>query len=606
MVRYSKGFGISAALLAAASVIWISYSFAYTNTLDRLSSEGRGRLEVYASGLRNVIRRFDYLPAVLRLDQDLLELMRSRAAGSLQAEINIKLKAIGSEANADQLYLLDAAGITKAASNFDTDLSFVGRDYSFRPYFTEALRYGRYGFFGVGVTTGEPGYFLGAAIPDHLNPAGVVVVKVSLEQLEVDWLKAQDRVALADGNGIVILTSIPGWKYRPLTPLSRPVHAELVALRQFGNSMLQPITDLGRGSLSNRATSTVGLDGGEYALVHIDLPEFGWTLYHLVDVGQARQRGILMAALTTVFSVAALALLAAVRQRTLRLRSEREHQRLLEVRINERTAELRLSNMRLVEEIALRAQANADLVAAQEESIQAGKLSALGQMAAAIVHEVNQPIAAIRTFAKSGIFLLKKHQYKGPGPVEDVFSNIDILAQKMAIITADLRSFARKTPAGRKEPVNIAVTVDTALALLAKRMETDEVRATTDIDPHAHVLASPIRLQQVLVNLIGNALDAMDEVEDRKLRISAERVGDMWRISVSDSGTGFSSVAMDSLFEPFFTTKVSGKGLGLGLALSLRIIKDFGGALDVENNSDAGATLVVSLPAERAAERSYG
>lgn len=600
--------GATALAALVVTVTYACYGAALRWSLESLSEEGRGRLAIYASSLRNEISRFDYLPSVLAGDKDMLALLADPSARSLIDAVNRRLATISASSGAAAIYVVNGEGITQVASNWNLPGSYVGQDYSFRPYFLDALSNGRGRYFGIGATTGRPGYFLSSAAGVTGN-VGVTVVKVDLDPLEIDWGKASDRVILSDQNDIVFLSSVPGWKYRPLFELTDQARNAVRTTMQYAANDLLPITAAIDKTRAEDAVSIAipGETARVFCLVAMPLQEFGWTLRYLVDVRQAQIRAAIAATLAGLLLVMIAALLYAWRQRWLRLRGEREHHRMLEIRVDQRTLELRETNVRLVNEMAERQRATEALVAAQNEVVQAGKMSALGQMAAAIVHEINQPIAAIRTFSASGQFLARSVK---SGDLVEVLGHIGRLTEKMATITSHLKVFARKSPAGRYEEVSLAATASAALDLHASRIARQNVSVDNTIDGQAAIGGDAIRLEQVLVNLIGNALDAMEDVQNPTLTMRT-RLDDenCWHLDIIDNGAGLSADSMQHLFEPFFTTKLPGKGLGLGLPLSMRIVTEFGGRLSACNNVERGAVFMVQIPAydeARARGSKYG
>ena len=179
--------------------------------------------------------------------------------------------------------------------------------------------------------------------------------------------------------------------------------------------------------------------------------------------------------------------------------------------------------------------------------------------------------------------------------VRDNLAMIGDLAERMAVLSGHLKDFARKGPA-RVEAVPVARAMDRALALLASRLREEEVQVEQSIPSDARVRGDAVRLEQVFVNLLRNAADAMAECEDRRLTLTADRNAEGWEIRIRDTGTGIAEAHQFQLFDPFFTTKEVGQGLGLGLSLSYGIVRDFGGTLRAENNPDGGACFVIQLP----------
>jgi two-component system C4-dicarboxylate transport sensor histidine kinase DctB len=170
----------------------------------------------------------------------------------------------------------------------------------------------------------------------------------------------------------------------------------------------------------------------------------------------------------------------------------------------------------------------------------------------------------------------------------------------MGTITGQLRQFARKADASL-QAVPVAAAITGALFLVERRVEQERINFRMSMRDHdVHALCDGNRLEQVLVNLFTNALDAMQDSEVRQLTVSVERTADRVMIGVADSGPGIAQEVRAHLFEPFFTTKPQGQGLGLGLAISEQIVREFGGLLRVESTAAGGARFIIELPlAER-------
>lgn len=228
----------------------------------------------------------------------------------------------------------------------------------------------------------------------------------------------------------------------------------------------------------------------------------------------------------------------------------------------------------------------------RDDLIQAAKLAALGQMAAGLSHELNQPLAAIRSHAHNGALLLERGR---PEEARKAIGRIQALTTRAADLIAHLRRFARK-PGVVLNPVAVGDTIDTALSLFEPRFEAERVRLTRELPAgRLHVHAEEIRLEQVLVNLMANALDAVSGMEDATIAIGARRAGHKVEIWVADSGPGIDRAHLERIFDPFFTTKPVGSGLGLGLSLSYNIIKDLGGTLAVAETGPAGTRFLITL-----------
>lgn len=581
-------------IVVALVAMWLASELARRQALAEIESNARQRLTLYASSLHNAIRRHDYLPIVLAQHPDIVALLAAPDSAALRQRVNRTLESINRAAGAADLYVVDAHGMAIAASNWNQPGTFVGNSYAFRPYFQNAMTTGAGRFYGVGVTTGVAGYFLARKVGGDAAGAGlgVVVVKLDLASLEDDWALAAEAVALADANGVVFLSSHREWKYRAFGPLAPAVRAQIAAVRQYGDVSMAPFAR----ALQGPRQYEVG--EGEGALSMIDqrlaLPEFGWTLHYLSDLSGVRrsERDAALAALAVSLIAAFSALAWQLRRRTLRL--ERESHAMLEQRVAERTSELRATNERLVEEIDERQRASLALQRKQDELVQAGKLAAIGQLSAAIAHEINQPLAALQTYAASVRVLL------GRGKIDearDSSQRVGELVTRISATTQHLKVFARRSTSAGRDRVLLKDAVNGALRLLEGRIRHERFAVQCDIADDAAVAGEAIRIEQVFLNLIGNALDAMAESAQRELRVSAERAGPTWALRVRDCGAGIAPEVFAQLFEPFVTTKPAGLGLGLGLSLSQSIVAGFGGTLEAENNADGGATFTVRLPA---------
>ena len=331
----------------------------------------------------------------------------------------------------------------------------------------------------------------------------------------------------------------------------------------------------------------------------------GWVLHSLVDTRFARTQMVTASLLTGSLLVGILLIATVIWQRRRRLverLGERERARaVLEDTVKLRTADLQASNLRLEDEVAERKQAEADLRRTQHELIQAGKLAALGQMSAAMSHEFNQPLAAIRTYAENaGTFLDRGREAEA----QDNIAHIAALTDRMADLSRHLSSFARK-PQDSVRPASLSGALDETLALLQGRFQAAGLSPRV-ITPEEEiwVLGGHIRLQQVIMNLITNALDAMAGVPEPALLLTLRREGETTQLIVEDNGSGLPEEQREQIFDPFFTTKEVGAGLGLGLSISFNIVKDFGGVLTAENRNEGGARFVVSLQSAEAPQES--
>ena len=335
-----------------------------------------------------------------------------------------------------------------------------------------------------------------------------------------------------------------------------------------------------------------------YAGAMDPIADTGWRLNLLVPAGETISRGVMMARLLALLSIALLATLSGIvlrrRQRAAARAVEAERDRLeLEHRIDLRTSELRATNDLLNHEIDERRRLETIRQDLQDELIQANKLATLGQIAAGVAHEINQPIAAIRTHADSASLHLKRNDGEA---AQRSLASIDGLTQRVGAITDELRAFSRKT---RSETVAVGVNaaVDGALLLVGGRLREKGVTLEWNAAPAAlAVLAERNRLEQVMLNLLQNAMEALDGVAAPVIGIGVDVKGRTVSIHVTDNGPGVSATVRQRLFTPFTTDKSD--GLGLGLVISRDIVAGFGGELTLEPTA-SGTRFVIRLAKAR-------
>ena len=284
-------------------------------------------------------------------------------------------------------------------------------------------------------------------------------------------------------------------------------------------------------------------------------------------------------------------------QMQLKLRQESEamlleERKKLEIMVNERTQDLLNSNQLLEQKIKEKDVAEKDLRKAQNELIQASKLAALGQLSAGITHELNQPLAATKAYTRNAsLFLQKNEQAKAE---ENLVISLQLL-QKMSHIVNHLKSYSRDTSGNEKGSVNLHSAITNALIMLKPQFDEFGIQTQTNVDNHFYVIANTIRLEQVIVNILKNAQDALLDSDRRQIFISAEQIADKIILSIQDTGKGISKTDLHRLFDPFFTTKDIDQGLGLGLSISYTIISSFGGSIQASNSPDGGAIFSIEL-----------
>jgi two-component system C4-dicarboxylate transport sensor histidine kinase DctB len=566
------------ALLLIGLAAWAAHAVTLQRGLQRLGVAAQQRLEVEAARLDGQLSRFEYLPSLLETSPDVLRLLATPADGASRESVSRYLKALNAIAGADNLYVLDRSGTALAAADFEQPGTPVGQDLSYRPYVRDALANGRGAFYGVGITSARAGYYLSYALPARGEARGVATVKVDLQAIEQEWRDLPGELLMLDEHGVAILASRAAWRYHPLAPLSADARAEASRSRRYGSADLAPLDWQMRQRVDERAVRAL-IDVRPYLISEHAVNRGRWRLLLLDDEAPARSDAR-YAAISAGLGAAVLLLaatLAVQRRRVIRERlASREALQAahdsLELKVQERTAELR---------------------AAQNELVHSGKLAVLGQMSAGMVHELNQPLAALHTLSDNAALLIDR------GRLDEAKGNLARIAklvERLARLTRQLKAFAHKSdePVG---PVSVHKAVHEAVALVAARLREGGIDVSVQVEPKSLAVAGDeARLEQVLGNLLGNAIDALGSAEVRRIDIRAAARGRMGEIVVRNSGPCIDAAILPRLFEPFVTSKPAGKGLGLGLVISAHIVKAFGGSLQASNLAPTGAQFTIELP----------
>lgn len=598
----------AACLFAAGVAVVAAYAWGERAGMRDMAQGVEHRLDIYAGGLQSELTRYDYLPGILSLNKDVIALLKDPGNPERIARVNRYLETVNLKAGSSEIYVMNMDGLTLAASNWNRPPSFVGRNFSYRPYFIDAVQGLPGRFYGVGTVSQSPGYYFSYGIYDGGSMLGVAALKVELDKLEKTWGRADEKVAVVDENGVIFLTSVPDWEFKTLRPLSPQTREQLAATRQYhaGSLASLDMTEVRRfpdgTSIVQFAGEAKGGDSGNflqpsYLLRSRSIPGTQWRLMALSNIApiHARASNAAIAAALVMGFLAILGLYLQQRRRAIAqslaasAALQRAHDE-LERKVAARTQALSDANRHLHIEIAERKRAEEELKATLDELVQAGKMAALGQMAASITHELNQPLAALRTLAdNAAVFLQRGRQ----GDAQENLALIGQLIARMGKITGQLKKFARKSPSLLK-PTSISVAISDACFLLEQRLRQEHVELNVAVPEDACALCDGNRLEQVLVNLMSNAIDAMAQTGERRLEVKVA-VGEWVSIMVMDSGPGIPPHVMPRLFEPFFTTKEQRSGLGLGLAISAAIMRDFGGSLRAYNRPGGGAAFVLQL-----------
>ncbi|MCG8427205.1 MAG: ATP-binding protein [Chromatiales bacterium] len=713
--------------------VWQVAMLTREQALENLERESRQQLNLYVASLQGQLEKYEFLPELLATNRRLVQLLKDPANPDRIDALNRYLSTINDIADASDTYLMNADGLTIAASNWQSERPFIGRNFSYRPYFKEAMegKLGRY--FALGTTSNRRGYYFAYPVRHQGEILGAVVMKITLATFEQSWKRPESEFIVTDPDGVIFSTTNPGWRFNTLEPLAPDVLKRINDSKRYRDAELRPLAaKLSRLTPDKSELQVYGPKATSFLVLEYPMPEAGWKVHilaRLTRVDLQMWRAVFLS--VVLFGIVLLILLIVHQRRkrlldrarfeqqvkrnleaneakirvilentqaglllmdmsgtielgnskahelfgydfgalkgehffgcfsnqsreqiraifagggshvstievealdkdnfvfpvelsigTLRLSGDskriatvhdisyrvaqeealRQAHGQLEARVEERTKDLTASNTRLMREIEEHRRTEKALRDTQDQLIQAAKLAALGQMSTGISHELNQPLAAIRSYADNARALINNER------VDDACWNMEQisgLTERMARISTQLKVFSRKTT-GQVVSVSLTAAIENSVQILAPRIR--ETNTEIDIqlpETELYVMADMVQLEQVLVNLIGNAIHAVEALEKRDIEISAKVQGLRVITRILDSGPGIAEENLTRIFDPFFTTKEEGRGLGLGLSISHRIVDGMNGLLYAANDQQAGAVFTLELPQADAPE----
>lgn len=551
-----------------------------------IQAQSEKQLKELVSFLDGSLSRYESIPHVLSTNPMLANVLNDQQNSSKIQELNLYLEEIQHVTEASDIYLIDEQGVAIAASNWQQSFSFIGKNYSFRPYYSDAIsgNLGRY--YAVGTSSDKRGFYFSYPIYQQGGKEilGAIIVKVDISGIEQQStsiaIAGQYQFLISDPEDIVFISSVDEWRLKSLTPLTEIKQHTLdtskrYAARPIGELLIKPAYESGRQAMIYQLQT--GNKHEQYMDNHQQMSKAGWQVHIFAPINPLMTSlPALMLLSASIYLLLALSILFSAERRR-NLHRMQLAQSLLEQRVEERTQDLQ--------------QANHQLKDTQDELIQAAKLTVIGSLAASINHELNQPLAAIRSYAQNTqTFLARNMQDKALDNIKIIIE----LTDRLADIVGQFKSFTRKSQ-GTDSATDIGRCLKQALTIVQPAIDKQGV----ELDVHLpsgnyQVWGDKVRLQQVFVNIMSNAVVAMQQSVKRQLiiRVTGE---DKFCISIQDTGPGVRESQIEKIFEPYFTTSER-HGLGLGLSISQRIIESMQGQINVANAEDGGAIFQIILP----------
>jgi two-component system C4-dicarboxylate transport sensor histidine kinase DctB len=590
----AAGVGGLVALATFTIAAVVAGNVAADRAIAGVMDQAKAGLPLATATLAREIEKQRLIPLTLARDPDVIALLGTYDPNA-EANLDRKLKDIAEDAGSTVIYVIGADGRTLATSNFNEPDSFAGVKFPFRHYFRDAMTYGVGMQYAQGAVTARPGLFLSRRVEGPKAPLGVVVVKVELDGVERTWRASGALVSVTNEEGVVVGTTIPDWRFSTLPTLREPgIGTVRERLQPVDDPPPPPVPIQQEGELT-----IAEIDGkptvlaGTSQAVGPSAP--GWRLMLLLYADPVITRARLDGQITAVLALSLMIALGRITWRRRQLQAARravltQMNAELEARVEERTDQLKRTNLALAAEMGERENAETKVHRLRDELAQANRLSILGQIAAGVAHEMNQPLAAIGVYAYNAKCYFEAGK---SASAADSLGQITALTDQIANKTEALRSFARRAPSAATF-LTIDDAIDGALSLLSGRVRESGVSVIRpERDPALRVMASRIRLEQILVNLLQNALDALRGRSHPWIEVQHAASAENVQLSVRDNGPGLDPEIRTTLFMPFATSKEN--GLGLGLVISSEIARELGGHLEL-TSSGGGACFTLTLP----------
>lgn len=568
--------------------------------LDKQSNSHLNHLIFY---IESTLGRFEKIPEVLAKHPLLQQVLLTPDDINNTDRLNVLLEEIGGVTQASDIYLIDKTGLTIAASNWHSDRTFIGMDFSFRPYFQQAMQGDLARYYAVGLSSNKRGYYFAYPVKNDTEVVGVIAVKISIDEIE-----NQHKEAVGESNynflivapdDVVFISDQAKWRLKTIGAFDKAKTQRLRKSPRYSGREIQalPVDKVQSSYLPQDISGVLYKIHNADEFQHVfaqqkQMFDVGWRVHLWTSLDDIEQQKSFLTIMSASAYLLVLFLVLFSKERMRNAKNQHNARLLLEQKVKERTADLTASNAKLSDEIEQRKQTQAQLNETQNELIQSAKLAVIGNMSASINHEINQPLTALRSYSQNALSYLERDQEeKARGNLKLIITLVDRLSD----IVSQFKNFSKKSM-GIAAQVCLQSCIDEAISLIKHQAQNESVKLQLNIpDEKIFILGDDIRLEQVLVNLFNNALQAMSNEKNKLLNIELYLENAQAIILIRDNGPGILEGNIKKIFEPFFTTKER-IGLGLGLSISSRIIESMDGGLRVRNHENGGAEFKIILP----------
>ena len=571
--------------------------------------------------------KFKQIPDLLSHDPRLLSYFDSspKADNIPAAQLNQLLFEWSDQSQADTIYIHDPSGTVVASSNYQKPRTFVGENFSFRPYFASAIQGNNTQYVALGARSNVRGYFLSSPLYVENDIVGVITVKVSLENLENILTSDDFEIVVLDSNQVVFLSSQAPWLYHSLLPLTQQQQTDIALQRQYGQSEIS-IIEAFRPFKSKQETSSVDQPNeiqpnkAQKELTANQLFKLGTfnlypatisnNQYQVVALKDSRVELVKVLQIDVIFVVIYILVVLIAwswRQTYLAKVALTRLNQNLEQTVDKRTHYLKQSNQQLQQTIFQYQKSQLKLKQTEQELTQTAKLAVLGELSASINHEINQPLAALRTYSENSLKLLEMER---TNLVKSNLEKMIGLNNTITDIIARLKVFTRKVTKQEHHVANLHQAINNATSILSALMIKQGITLRLSTVPdNINIAIHPTELEQVLVNLIHNATQALQQQTMAQNALghqtlaqqTSPQIGVEWQLHddicqliIWDNGIGMQDDKLEQLFDPFFTTKP--EGLGLGLSISKRIIEAYHGTISANRLEPSGMVFSLNIP----------